>query len=86
MSALVEYAESGNRLETLRKLRDKLAATIDVSDSGRDIAALSRQLTSVMEQIAELERIEAAKNDKEVPLNDILTKRKRRKAKNKSGA
>lgn len=81
MSELAEYAKDGNRLETLRKLRDKLASTIDISESGRDIAALSRQLTSVLEQISELERNEIAKSNKDVPLNDILAKRKRRKAK-----
>lgn len=48
-------AASGTRLETLKALRDKLAGQIDDSDSGRDVAALSRQLTDVLIQIEDME-------------------------------
>ena len=53
---LLEAAQSGDKRETLVALRDKLAATIEVCDSGRDMAANSKRL---MEVIAEIEAIDA---------------------------
>lgn len=50
--SIISAADSGNRLETLKCLRHTLAVTIQKSESGRDIAALSRQLLIVMEEIA----------------------------------
>ena len=50
---IVTIADSGDRLETLRALRHKVAETISKSESGRDIAALSRQLREVMAEIEE---------------------------------
>lgn len=44
-----------NRLEMLKALRAKLAYTIDNSESGRDIAALSKQLREVALEIDGLE-------------------------------
>lgn len=52
---LSESAESGDRLATLRALRDLLARQIEVCDSLRDLAALSGRLQSVLAEIAELE-------------------------------
>ena len=52
---LPESASSGDRLATLRDLRDVLAATIHGCTSTRDLAALSLRLQSVLEEIAELE-------------------------------
>lgn len=52
---LEQIANKGDDLETLKALRQKIAKTIDESNSGRDIAALSRQLQIVMAQIAERE-------------------------------
>lgn len=51
MSSLSEAARSNNRREALVALRDKLAASIDACESGRDIAALSRQFTSVLDEL-----------------------------------
>ncbi|HIW77059.1 MULTISPECIES: hypothetical protein [Gordonibacter] len=76
---LLEAAKSGNTLETLERLRDKLADSIETCESGRDIAALSRQLSQVLEQIEEVKRNEAGASDKEVPLNAILISVKNRK-------
>lgn len=56
---LAEAAGSGDKLSTLEALRDKLARQIDASGSGRDVAALSRQLTDVMDRI-EAEKAKAA--------------------------
>lgn len=44
-------------LETMKVLQLKLARTIDESSSGRDIAALSRQLREVTARITELEAL-----------------------------
>lgn len=54
MSNLAKTAAAGVRLETLRALRDRLAQEIDASGSPRDVAALSKQLTDVLEQIEAL--------------------------------
>lgn len=51
---LTKAASSNNRRELLIALRDKLAATIDSTDSGRDIAALSKRL---MEVVGELDAL-----------------------------
>jgi hypothetical protein len=52
---LSESAASGDRLAALRDLRDLLVTTITATDSPRDVAALSRQVTDVLAQIAEVE-------------------------------
>lgn len=44
-------AAEGDRLETLRVLRDRLAAEIHNSMSARDTAALAKQLCDVLAQI-----------------------------------
>ena len=49
--SITKAADSGDRMETLEALRHKLAVAIDQSDSGRDIAALSKQLREVLEEI-----------------------------------
>lgn len=48
-------ASKGDRLDTLRALRDRLAKKIDETESGRDIAALASRLTDVLIQIDALE-------------------------------
>lgn len=58
-------------LELYKALQLKLAATIDESTSGRDIAALSRQLREVTEKITELNAIE----NEEDPIRELLEKR-----------
>lgn len=46
-----EAVRSSDRRDALIALRDKIAATIDGTDSGRDIAALSKRLMEVMREI-----------------------------------
>lgn len=48
-------ASSGDQLDTLVALRDRIAHELDVTRSARDVAALSRQLTEVLALIADLE-------------------------------
>lgn len=69
---ITPVADSGDSLETLRALRHKLAETIDKSESGRDIAALSRQLQMVMAQIAEQEALQSEDD----PVQDLLKEKK----------
>ena len=71
---LVEIADQGNDLETLKQLRHKIAQTIDESKSGRDIASLSRQLQKVMDAIKELEALEKA--NAEDTILDIVRRKK----------
>lgn len=49
-------AATGDQLDTLRALRDRLAEELDRTVSARDAAALSRQLTEVLARIAELDK------------------------------
>jgi len=51
---LVEAAKSGDKRLTLIALRDKLAATIDSCESGRDMAANSKRLMEVMAELDSL--------------------------------
>ena len=70
MDDFAKICNRGNTLEVLKALRNKLATMIDKSNSGRDVAALSRQLQSVMVQISEIEQQEDADE-----IGDILTER-----------
>lgn len=82
MSSLRTAAESGNRLETLRSLRDTLAGQIDACESGRDMAALSRQLTDVLSQIASLAPEQKAGD----PVDEIAARRASRRAGSAAGS
>ena len=66
-----EITAKGNDLEALEALRQKVARTIDASNSGRDIAALSRQLVGIMARIAEIK----AENEED-PVSELLERRK----------
>ena len=52
--SLESIAKAGDRLATLRALRDYLARALDDTDSARDQASLSARLTDVLIQIQEL--------------------------------
>lgn len=69
--SLVEITCSGDRLGTLRALRDRIALQIDETDSARDVAALAQRLMDVLEQI---EHLDPAKRGDEV---DEITARRR---------
>ncbi|WP_296012690.1 hypothetical protein [uncultured Adlercreutzia sp.] len=57
---LAAAAASGCRRDTLEALRDELARTIQATDSGRDIAALSKRLMEVMAELDALPDDDAA--------------------------
>lgn len=54
--SLLSEAKGDNRLNTLKRLRDKVAETIDKTESGRDVASLTCQLRAVLAEIDELEK------------------------------
>lgn len=54
MGTLTRAVKSGDKRRTLIALRDKIAATIDSCESGRDMAANTKRL---MEVIAEIEAL-----------------------------
>lgn len=68
--SIEEITAEGTDLEALEALRQKVARTIDKSQSGRDIAALSRQLVGIMARIAEIK----AENEDD-PIQDLLESR-----------
>lgn len=49
--SLVKAAASGDRRVMLEALRDKLADTIENTESGRDVAALARRLMDVCAEL-----------------------------------
>ena len=71
-TGLTAAAVSGDRVSTLAALRDLLAAEIERSESSRDVAALSRQLTMVMGEIADLAPPAAKKG---TPLDELRARR-----------
>lgn len=54
MPKLYDAAASGDRRATLVALRDSIAKTIEGTESGRDVAALSKRLMEVMAEIEAL--------------------------------
>ena len=62
--SLTEAAKSGNRKKILIALRDRLAATIENCESGRDMAANSKRLMEVVEELEEIKAEEKAKREK----------------------
>ena len=69
---LLESVRTGDRRTALVALRDSIAATIDGTDSARDVAALSKRLMEVMREIdalpdpeSEADPVEAARRKRE---------------------
>lgn len=60
---LSEIAKAENDLDTLRKLRQIVCDQIDHTSSGRDLAALSRQLLFIIGRIDAIKAADAAGDD-----------------------
>lgn len=69
---IAAIAAEGDRLATMRALRDRLAADLDDCASARDVAALSRQLSQSLEIIQALEQ---GRNVARSPLDDLASRR-----------
>jgi len=68
---IASAARSGDRVEALAALRDRLAVDIDACKSGRDMAALSRQLVHVLAQLAEIEASSGRQRARETGLSQF---------------
>lgn len=66
-------ARNGDRLATLRTLRDVLADSMDSSQDARSVAALSRQMTDVLAQIDDLTA--DADEKPQTKLDELLARR-----------
>ena len=69
---LLESVRTGDRRAALVALRDSIAATIDGTDSARDVAALAKRIIEVMREIdalpdpkADADPVEAARRKRE---------------------
>ena len=83
MSDLTKATQDGDELEMLVCLRLNLARELDLCESGRDIAALSRQFMDVSERIRELKKIKPKK--RKTPIDNIRKEAQRNvKGKSKS--
>lgn len=71
---LVETAQNGDHLETLKALREVLAKTIETTSSARETATLALQLRMVLAEIDELEQ-DRKQNDDEI--SKLLKKREK---------
>ncbi len=72
----VEAVGSGDRVVSLRALRDVLAASIAAAESPRDVAPLARQLSLVLAEIDDL----VPPEQKGTPLDQLTERRRRRGA------
>lgn len=73
---LVEAADGGDRLTTLKELRHLVAKSLVECGSTRDVAALARRLQGILEEI---ERIES--NSAEASIGDPFDELSRKRAK-----
>lgn len=72
--SLVDVVATGNRIESLRTLRDRLAGDLDECRSARDVAALSQRLMDVLVQIEAAEKAEPDKG--RTALDELANRRK----------
>ncbi len=71
---LITAAKSGDRLETLKALRDLLAEQLQNSGSGRDVASMSRRLMQTVAEIETLEQVKKAKEENPFNLTEFRKK------------
>lgn len=84
--SLLDTAQGNDRLETLKRLRDELCDCIDQTVSVREIAPLTRQLVTVLEQIDELEGGSSQKRkEAEVTPIEVLFNKQPKRRKTASG-
>lgn len=81
---LSDLADGGDDLEMLKCLRLGLARQLEETDSGRDMAALSKQFMDVTKEIRALEK-SRPKPDRRTALDEARSKRKKAPVKRKPG-
>ena len=72
MGKLLNAVRSGDRRSMLCELRDEIATTIEECESGRDMAALSKRL---MEVVDEIDTIDTRQEARENPLQAAKRRR-----------
>lgn len=78
--SLHDVATEGDRLSTLRALRDRLATQIDGTDSARDVSSLSQRLMDVLIQISDLEGESAQSEQGGTALDELNARRAARES------
>lgn len=76
-ASLSRLAEGDDDLEMLRRLRVSIAIQLEETESGRDMAALSKQFTDITREIRLLEKSRGAQN-RRTALDDARNKRRKR--------
>ena len=69
MADIIKAAENDEKLALLKAIRGKLAVSLEYTESGRDIAALTKRLIQVADEIEEIERQQRPGTSK----HDLLT-------------
>jgi hypothetical protein len=83
-SSLSNLVSEGDDLEMLKCLRLNIARQLEDTESGRDMAALSKQFMDVTKEIRALEKSKP-KPDRRTALDDARNKRKKAPTKGKPG-
>ena len=71
MGKLLDAANAGDKRRMLVELRDEIARTIEACESGRDMAALSKRLMEIQDEV---EAIDAASAKAANPLQRAQAK------------
>jgi CHASE3 domain sensor protein len=79
MPSIAEVAATNDELETLRAMRDKLAASMDIAEPSV-VAQVSGRLEAVLKRITELG------GAGEATLDDVLAERRQQRAKRSQSA
>jgi hypothetical protein len=85
---IVELALANDRLGVLKATRNQIAEKLEKGAGARDTAALAREMTDVMTQIAEYEKREGPKKETKLGqlLGDVETIKPKRPSKDGGGA
>ena len=59
MGKLLDAANAGDKRRMLVELRDEIARTIEACESGRDMAALSKRLMEIQDEVEAVDAIAA---------------------------
>ena len=76
MGKLTDLTNQGDELEMLKCLRFGIAEQLEQTNSGRDMAALSKQFIDISARIAEIEKLKP-KTNRRTPLDVAKKKRKK---------
>lgn len=78
MPALVTAARSNDRRRLYVALRNDLAKKLEVTESGRDYAALSKSLITVTEKLDEIDKQSAKDNTQKAKVSKLAAARDKR--------